>query len=396
MSGSKSELPTQKKKDDSAKKGQSFKSRDLTVACLMVCGVVFLTSFGSLVELMALYRQAIENGFQQNFHQFGMQALQTGLKIIVPIILVCVVASALPSLLQTRFVLAAQAIKLNFDALNPVNGFKKLFSLRTVKDAIKALLYLGTFVITIMFFWQNNKVLLMSQLHATLIELIGIWQELLINLMFTCLGCVLIVILLDALAEYFLTIKDMKMDKQEVKREHKDQEGSPEVKGRRRELHMELLSEQIKSDVENSRVIIANPTHIAIGVFFKPEIVPIPFISVVETNQRALAVRAYAEKVGVPVVRDIPLARRMYKKHRRYSFINEEEIAEVLKLLTWLEEAEQVGTTEQVIDPAVDANCPQEADIAEDHEAPDQPAKEALDEAAGETGLPYQEHTDGP
>lgn len=346
MSGAKSELPTQKKKDDSAKKGQSFKSRDLTVACLMLCGAAFVTSFASLTEIMALFQQAIESGFQQDIHQFSTQIMWMSLKLIVPIVFVCVLASALPTLLQTRFVIAGKAIKLNFDALNPVNGFKKLFSLRTVKDGVKALLYLTTFAIAVVVFWSNKKSVVLAQLYATPTELISVWQELFMNLVLTCLGCALLVIVLDALAEYFLSIKDMKMEKQEVKRERKDQDGNPEIKNRRRELHSELLSEQIKSDVENSRVIIANPTHIAIGIFYKPDVVPIPFISVVETNQRALAVRRYAEKIGVPVVRDIALARRMYTTHKRYSFINPEEIGEILVLLNWLEAAENLGAME--------------------------------------------------
>lgn len=106
---------------------------------------------------------------------------------------------------------------------------------------------------------------------------------------------------------------------------------------------MEILSEQVKSDIENSRLIVANPTHIAVGIYFKPELLPIPFISVMETNQRALAVRAYAEKVGVPVVRDIPLARRIFASHRRYSLVSLDEVEEVLRLLMWLEQVENAG-----------------------------------------------------
>jgi type III secretion protein U len=133
------------------------------------------------------------------------------------------------------------------------------------------------------------------------------------------------------------------MDKDAVKREHKEQEGSPEVKGKRRDLHQELLSEQIKSDIRSSRVIVANPTHIAVGIYFRPEITVMPFISLMETNQRALAVRKYAAKVGVPVVTDIALARRIFKTHQRYSFVKLDELEQVLRLLVWLEEVEQAG-----------------------------------------------------
>ncbi|OHX10794.1 EscU/YscU/HrcU family type III secretion system export apparatus switch protein [Chromobacterium sphagni] len=336
----KTEQPTRKRLQDSAKKGQSFKSRDLVVACLTLCGVAYLVSFGSLVELMGAFRQAIAGGFSLDMAGYAKAVAWLGLKLLLPIFLLCVAASALPALLQSGFVLASEALKLNLSALNPVNGFKKLFSLRTVKEAVKALLYLASFAVAVTVIWRKHKELLFSQLNGGPLEMAGVWRELLLSLVLTCLGCIVLILLLDAITEYFLFMKDMKMDKQEVKREMKEQEGNPEVKSRRREAHMEILSEQVKSDIENSRLIIANPTHIAIGIYFRPDVVPIPFVSVMETNQRALAVRAYAEKVGVPVVRDVPLARRIFAGHRRYSFVSLGEVDEVLRLLVWLEQVE--------------------------------------------------------
>jgi len=104
---------------------------------------------------------------------------------------------------------------------------------------------------------------------------------------------------------------------------------------------MELLSEQVKSDIRGSRVIVANPTHIAVGIYFQPEVTIMPFISLLETNQRALAVRKYAAEVGVPVITDVALARRIFKTHQRYTFIQLQEIENVLRLLVWLEQVEQ-------------------------------------------------------
>ncbi|WP_279205317.1 EscU/YscU/HrcU family type III secretion system export apparatus switch protein [Obesumbacterium proteus] len=343
----KTEKPTRKRLKDSAKKGQSFKSQDLIIACLIICGIAYLVSYGSLAELMAALRNVISGGFEQNMQGYAQLVAWLGLKFFLPVFVLCVVASALPALLQSGFVLASEALKLNLSALNPVNGFKKLFSLRTLKDTVKALLYLTMFVIAIMVFWHKHKNLLFAQLNGDLSSMAAIWRELLLSLVLTCLGCITVVLLLDALAEYFLFMKDMKMEKEEVKRERKEQDGNAEIKSRRREMHMEILSEQVKSDIENSRLIIANPTHIAIGIYFKPDLLPIPLISVRETNQRALAVRAYAENVGVPIVTDVKLARRIFASHRRYDFISLEEVDSVLRLLVWLEQVENAG----VVDP---------------------------------------------
>ncbi|MFJ3482233.1 EscU/YscU/HrcU family type III secretion system export apparatus switch protein [Pseudomonas sp. NPDC090202] len=340
-SASKTEKPTPKKRRDSARKGQVFKAKDLVTSCLMICGVGYVLSQVTLIELMVVYRQVIASQFDLDAHALAVGLLLIALKTVLPVILICTLAAAVPALLQSGFSLAFEALKLNLDAINPVNGFKKLFSLRTVKDSVKALLYLCSFAIACWVVWLTERQLIFVQLHMQPAGLFDVWGRLLLTLVLTFLACVAVIVVLDALAEYWLYIKDLKMDKQSVKREQKEQDGNPEIKRRRRDLHLELLSEQIKSDIAGSRVIIANPTHIAIGIYFRPEITPLPFISLIETNQRALAVRTHAAKVGVPVVTDISLARRIFRTHSRYSFVQIEEIEQVLRLLVWLEQVEQ-------------------------------------------------------
>ncbi|HCZ4708604.1 TPA: EscU/YscU/HrcU family type III secretion system export apparatus switch protein [Salmonella enterica subsp. enterica serovar Saintpaul str. CFSAN004144] len=343
MSGNKTEKPTRKRREEAAKKGQSFRSKDFIIACLMLMGAAYLASFVSLRELMEAFGQAVSFNFQISIVDYTERVFLIGIKTVLPFLALCIFFSVLPSLLQTGFVLATKALKLQLSALNPVKGIKKIFSLRTVKDSVKSLLYLGSFVTSGFMFWHENKILLFSQLNGNLFSVVDVWRYLLFSLISLCLSFSVIILLLDALAEYFLVMKDMKMDKEEVKREMKETEGNPEVKSRRREIHMDILSEQIKSDIDNSRLIVANPTHIAVGIYFKPEIAPFPLISVLETNQRALAVRQYAESEGIPVVADIKLARRIFKTHRRYDVVSLEYIDEILRLLVWLEQVENAG-----------------------------------------------------
>jgi type III secretion YscU/HrpY family protein len=342
---SKTEQPTLKKRRDAARKGQTFKAKDVATSCLMGCGFLFLAHDGDLLEVMEIYRRVIADDFRVELGSYMAQWGGVLLRLIAPLVLICFLAAAVPTLLQTGLAIALEALKINFGALNPVNGFKKLFSLRTVKDTVKAALYLGCFVVACRVTWSQQRQLLFAQLHAQPGDLFPIWGTLLQTLVWVFLLCIAMVVVLDAMCEYWLYIKDLKMDKDAVKREHKDQEGSPEMKSRRRDVHLELLSEQVKSDIRNSRIIVANPTHIAVGIYFRPEVTLMPFISLMETNQRALAVRAYAASVGVAVVTDVALARRIYKTHQRYSFVQLAEIEQVLRLLVWLEEVEQAGAS---------------------------------------------------
>lgn len=340
---SKSEKPTHKKRRDAARKGQTFKAKDMASTCLVACAFMYLAKDGALLEVMTIYRRAIEGNFSTSLGGYLTQMAGLLLRIVAPLVLICFVAAALPTLIQTGLALAMEALRINFGALNPIKGFKKLFSLRTVKDTLKSALYLGCFVLACWVVWEGQRDLIFAQLHVSVARLFAIWGHLLQVLVLTFLVCIALIVILDSLCEYWLYVRDLKMDKDAVKREHKEQEGSPQVKARRRDLHHELLSEQIKSDIRNSRVIVANPTHIAIGIYFRPEVTVMPFISLMETNQRALAVRRYAEQVGVAVVTDIAMARRIFKSHQRYSFVQLGELEQVLRLLVWLEEVEQAG-----------------------------------------------------
>lgn len=89
--------------------------------------------------------------------------------------------------------------------------------------------------------------------------------------------------------------------------------------------------------------MISNPTHIAIGIYFKPHLSPIPLISVRVTNEVALGVRKYAKEIGIPIITDKKLARKNYATHRRYDYVSFENIDEILRLLLWLEDVEMLG-----------------------------------------------------
>lgn len=112
------------------------------------------------------------------------------------------------------------------------------------------------------------------------------------------------------------------------------------MKSHRKEMHRELLSEQEKSEIDQSNFILANPTHIAIGIYLNFEISPLPFISLLAKGDKALAIISYAEKKNKPVVRDILVARRLFSTAKRYSFISMDMLEPIYAILIWLEEVE--------------------------------------------------------
>lgn len=342
----KTEKPTKKRLQDASKKGQILKSRDLVVTCIMLTGVIYIVFIFDVRDVVDAIERVFDNNFELDIWDFFCVLTLAWMKMIGPLFLACAFTTILLSLAQSRLRIATEALKLNFNALNPVNGLKRIFSLRTVKELIKAILYLLFITLAAIGFWEKKKSVFFSTLNGDLSSLFQTWGGLLFQLFVYVLSSFVIILVLDLLAEYFIFMKDMKMDKEEVKREYKEQEGDPAVRSKRKEMHREILSEQMKSDISNSRLIIANPTHIAIGIYFKPDISPIPVISVKAANAQALAVRKYAEKINIPVVRDIKLARRIYATHKLYDYVCLEEIDAILELLFWLEDVENASVNQ--------------------------------------------------
>lgn len=162
------------------------------------------------------------------------------------------------------------------------------------------------------------------------------WVNLCVTFVVVFLGVALFIIVIDVITEFFLFIKGLKMEKQEVKKEYKDNEGDPHLKSARKGLHQEILSEEVKSNVRNSTFVMANPTHIAMLIYYNDDIAPLPFLLFKSRGSQAKAIIKYAQQQGVPVVRDIPLARKIWRYYTKDSFIDEHCLQDVMQIIHWL------------------------------------------------------------
>jgi len=340
-SSAKTEKPSDKKKRDESKKGRTWRSQDLVALIILFGGALFIRHSISITGVMRTMLLAAENGFVVALDDYTKQYVeQFGLTIVGLLALVFVLA-ATPNLLMSRFRMASKAVRLDIAAINPVAGFKRIFNLKTVKDGVKACLYLCAFALAAVIFWQAYRTEILTLSRVAPANLLLILADLAFTLVMTLLGTTLLLTLMDAFLEYQLYIRELKMTRDEVKRESKEQNGAPEIKQEQRRLGRELLSGEVMGNVEQSSFVLANPTHIAIGVYINVSIAPLPFISVIETDERAMAVIEHAKKMGIPVVQNIALARKIFKTSTRYSFVSEDCLNDVSDVLMWLVDIEK-------------------------------------------------------
>ncbi|AJI81727.1 surface presentation of antigens protein SpaS [Yersinia enterocolitica] len=338
----KTEKPTDKKIRDSAKKGQSFKSKDMVAAVVLVAGAFAISGFSSLYGLGSLLQRILLSPSDIGVEALLDKLYSLFLQAVVPVLLACFLPGAIISLLQSRFRLATEAVKIDFSHLNPISGFKKIFALRSLKELVKAFLYLLVFATSaavFFIFWRQEIFMLY---RTTINGMISQWAHLCITFIMVFLAVALLILLIDTLTEFFLFMKDLKMEKQEVKKEYKDNDGDPHIKSARRGLHQEILSEEVKSNVRGSTFVMANPTHIAMVIYYNDDIAPLPYLMMKTRGLQAKAVIAYAESQGVPVVRDIPVARQLWRNYRKDSFINDQGLDDVMHIINWLVRVELV------------------------------------------------------
>lgn len=338
----KSEKATPHKLKKEAEKGKIFQSRDLMAVTVLVAGGLALYGMTSLTGIMDLYRELVQGGFQMGVATALKRSLQAFALAVLPVAVSCIIAVAITSLLLSKGILNAEAIKFDFTRLNPVNGFKNMFSMKTVKELIKAVLYLIATLIFVTWMVKTAPVNVFQALGAEPGAAHRFWIAAGFQVAAGVLCALLPIIVGAAVADFWLYRKDLRMEKHEVKQEYKETQGNPEIKKRRREIGEEL-SAQMKADVAGATMVLANPTHIAVGIYLHDIEVPLPFVSLREKGSKARAIIAYAEKVGVPVVRDIRTARAVFHSCQRYQFVIGEPLEPVMRILRWLRDVERAA-----------------------------------------------------
>lgn len=339
----KTEKPTSKKLQDESKKGNSFKYKELLSTTGYMTGIAYLLYVADWSAFSHFYQTVLRNVNHLSLPVYIRMLSDIFFQMVLPLIILCSMSVSFVSLMQTRFAVATEAIKFDLKKIDPIAGFKRIFTKKSLKNLVKALIsviiYLSSGYAFVCLYTGD-----LFQVITTPFS--GVGDSFLYftsRYIFISILLLLPLLVIDYIVEYFFFINDMKMEKHEVKQEYKNSEGNQEIKSARKQQHRELLNAETKALIKNSDVVVVNPTHIAVAVYLDPENGVMPLITVKEKGEYALAVRRYAEKHKVPVAVDVRLARTLFRKYHIFDTIVDDDLDKFLDLLLWLNDAERAA-----------------------------------------------------
>jgi len=316
----KTERATPKKREEARKKGQVAKSREIaSVAVLLGCLVFFwFGSLGMVEKMMALARWLITQSAQFNVDCNNIQGLSIGLAykvsaLLSPLFLTAFSVALLANYLQVGFVLSSESVQPKLSKIDPIKGFQKLFSIKSLVEMVKNIFKISIvcFIVYVIIRGEiENFILLMDQsVWGILIYIARVAFKI---ILMVCLALIILAVL-DYIYQKWEFEKNLKMTKQEVKDESKQTEGDPFVKARIRRLQRDMARKRMMANVPKADVVITNPTHLAVALRYDQAGMFAPKVVAKGAGFIAENIKDIARKNNVLIVDNKPLARVLYK-----------------------------------------------------------------------------------
>ena len=323
--GEKTEEPTSKKLEDARKEGQVAKSKEVTSAFEMLAafimirflveymGTVFVGNMFDIYSRIPEYVKLYDGHIQtQTFRMLFVSSLIRILQIISPFLIVGFLVAFITNVLQVKWKITGKPLQPKFNKLNPVSGFKRIFSKNSLMELVKSILKLTLIGYVVYDYLKKNMPPIYRLYDISLNQGIAQVGTLVINLGIRIALFYMLIAALDFAYQKIKFKNDMKMTKQEVKDEYKNQEGDPQIKGKQRQRMMEASRRRMMQQLPEADVVITNPTHFAVAIKYEPEVYDAPYVVAKGADYLAQKIKDVAKENHIEIVENKPLARMLY------------------------------------------------------------------------------------
>ncbi|OXS78564.1 flagellar biosynthesis protein FlhB [Domibacillus enclensis] len=343
FAGEKTEKATPKKKQDSRKKGQVAKSQDLNTAVSLLVLFGFLTFFATSMgtNIFHMFQHSIQyymlmDVTEANLKTIVFEVMEQCFYILAPFMLAAVAAGVIANYAQVGWLITTEPITPKLEKIDPIKGFKRIFSMRAIVELLKSILKIG-FVGTAAFIvlWLNiDEVLKMAlkPIEDTL-PLVG---TLTVQMGLVAAAALLVLGVLDYFYQKFDFEKSLRMSKQDIKDEHKNSEGDPLIKSRIRQTQREMAMRRMMQEVPNADVVITNPTHYAIALKYDESKRDAPYVVAKGTDYIAQKIKLVAKEHDIMTVENRPLARALHDQADIGDSVPEEFFKAIAEILAYV------------------------------------------------------------
>lgn len=339
----KTEEPTPKKIEESRKRGQVALSREINNWIMLLTGTIVILAIGPYS--MNLLKEHMK-GYIEKAHLmpsipggFGFilgDSFWVVLGILALPLIVLMIAAFLGPFLQIGPLFAPQIIKPDISKISPMQGFKRLFSMRSIMEFIKGILKIGII--------GTIGVILLYPFYGSVDHMVGLpvpvmmseLQGLVIRLMTGILVVLLVVAVIDLVYQRYEHHKKMRMTKQELKDEYKQTEGDPHVRAKLRQLRQEKARTRMMQAVPQADVVITNPTHYSLALKYNPDEMDAPVLVAKGVDDLAMRIREVAKENDIPLYENKPLARVLYDTVEIDQMVPEEHYRAVAEVISYV------------------------------------------------------------
>ncbi len=320
FAGEKTEPATPRRREEARKKGQVAKSGEVGTALMVLTGVLLLNGFAPYIgkQLRETVHYFLENMSAWNGDVLGFQhmflfALSKLALIVGPILLGFLLIGFVSQVMQVGFFATAEPLLPKFSRINPVEGFKRIFSKRALVEFAKSVakVFLVGYLVYKQVLANLEWFPQISLFH------LGDSIALIIDSIYRLGLQVGLFLLVIAAADYWWQRREfedsIKMSKEEIKEEYKQMEGDPQVRSRIRQRQRQMAAQRMMHAIPSADVIITNPTHYAIAIRYKPEEMAAPEVVAKGMGLIAQRIKEEGKKHGIAAVENPELAQALYK-----------------------------------------------------------------------------------
>jgi len=321
----KTEDPTERRREKARDKGKIARSQDITSVAVLIASTIALAVYGDdmtksmteFIKYILININKIEltsSSFSVYVHQYINYFVASFASVLIIIMIGGIIGNMAQDKFKINF--SKKALKPKFSSINPLKGFKELFSKKSVVELLKGILKFGVVgwiaYSVIRNNLQSNK---MWAIHnKTVAEMLSFWGGMVLTILIKSCIALFLLAIADFAYQKWEHEQELKMTKQEVKDEKKQYEGNPETKSRIRSQQKEMSQNRMMSDVPDATVVVTNPTFIALAIKYEPENrEDAPELIAKGKRKVAQKIKNIAKEHDIPIVENKPLARTLYE-----------------------------------------------------------------------------------